>query len=276
MKSNSMKPETAPPHVLARHDKLAAVLIQTSVSISESLAQERSLDAALGAAEVGGGDMDRLRSQLADVRIRREDDVRRRRAAITGLLDLSEELRVERAEAARQQGEMATTIVADFRSRWDAACAQLTALRCEAGVLATALRCTIGTPSPYTATISPITGNPELRPVATSPLPEVSLAPAVAEVSGRLDRLDSALGLLAGIRQAAEQDSRHRSLCVVRRVPSEMLGTFEVLRPFTHLTTEYRAGMLVSRDVVGDGGLYRLQIGRTIRQTEAGRPASAA
>jgi hypothetical protein len=96
----------------------------------------------------------------------------------------------------------------------------------------------------------------------------VALPPEVAGISARLDQLDAAATLAAGIAQSVELTQRHYALCRQRRMPERMEGLFVVLRDFTYLGTEFKRGQLVDRSVLPDGALYRCQLARELRAAE--------
>jgi hypothetical protein len=181
---------------------------------------------------------------------------------------MGDELRQGRASAAQELAAVAQATVADFQMRWARACAQLGALVAEAGVLGAALRTQVRTPAPYSPALSP--DGLSMRVVFSGSIQpdSVSLPPEVTGIIARLDQLDDAMALIAGLGQAAELTQRHRALCQQRRVPSRMEGLYEVVRNFSYLGTEFARGMLVDRSVLPDGALYRFQLGRDLRVVE--------
>lgn len=260
---------------LGRHDKLAAVLAETSSNIPQSLAEEQRLYRELGSAEISGDGVERLRTGLTAAQDRRAADVRRRQAASDGLLALADELRAARQAVEQTRSELAKEALRDFAARWEEACLKLSELRAEAGVLSGALRITVATPPPYMASIGVVSGNPEVRPVS-GPIPSVTLPPALAGVGAVVDRLDAAGGLLAAIAQAKDLTSRHIALSRTRAgMTPTMPGVYSVLRGFDYCGSHFKAGLLVSRDLIPDGVLYRLQLGRTVALVDAGAMAAA-
>jgi hypothetical protein len=114
-------------------------------------------------------------------------------------------------------------------------------------------------------------------PVASSSLPEVSLPPAVAAVAGKTDALDSAIAIGAALRQMAEQDQRHYALARARAgMAATMTGVYTVVRGFDHLGTKYEPGMLIDREILGDAGVYRFLLARSIRLADPGAASEAA
>jgi hypothetical protein len=250
--------------VLARHDKLASVLAETGASISASLAQERELTGRLGQAEITGDGVAALRTELSTIVERRQADVRRRQASASGLLGLGTELARARSEVDKARSEYAGTVVAGFESRWARACQELAVLQAEAQQLTTALRCLVTCQLPFVAALNVVRDRPEVRytgkPAAPPPLP----AP-VATVTGALDRLDSARALVGAVQQSIDQDARHHALARHRTgMADQMTGVFVVTKAFEHLGSQFLPGALVTRAIVSDGALFRLQLARCV------------
>jgi hypothetical protein len=164
--------------------------------------------------------------------------------------------------------------VAEYHARWNQACRELAVLQAESQQLAAALRTQVTCAPPYTVSRSAATERVELRLITSAEPVPVSLPPTLVTVGGTLDRLDSAAGLIAALKQAVDLSERHRALSRIRiGLPGELLGTYEVVKPFTYLGTEFRQGALINRDVLTDGCLYRFWLGRDLRSLDG--PARA-
>jgi hypothetical protein len=260
--------------VLGRYDRLSAALTETGRSIPGALAEERELSSKLGAAEIAGDGADVLRAQLTTVTEDRVSAARRRQSACEGLLQMDGELVKAREAMSRARSEFAASMVAEFHARWNQACRELAVLQAEAQELAAALRTQVTCPPPYTVSRSAATERVELRLMASAESVAVSLPPALVTVGGTLDRMDSAAGMIAGLKQAVDLTEKHRALARIRiGLPGELLGTYEVVKPFNYLGTEFRQGALINRDVLTDGCLYRFWLGRNLRSLDG--PARA-
>lgn len=99
------------------------------------------------------------------------------------------------------------------------------------------------------------------------------MSESLAAVSGVSERLMAATTLTSGIRQASELDSKHHALARLRGAPAMMHGIFETLRPFDRCGSHYQVGTLLSRDLLPDGALARVQLGKTIRLVAAANVA---
>lgn len=262
-------------NVLKRYDAFAGVMAETHGSIPESLATERQLRRDLGLSEVEGGDVQQLRGRLSAVTGAREQNVRRRQSASEALLTMDNELAGARAAIDSARTEFGAELIRQFDERWREACARLTALRAEALALAGALRCEVATPAPFVARTNPISGGPEIRPVASAePVAAANLPAALVTVGTTLDRLDVARGLVGGIKQTRQLEQHHRGVCRGRGTSPVMAGVFTVLKPVTHLGMTFARGSLVDNSVICDASLQRLLVARFI-VSEDGAAAAA-
>jgi hypothetical protein len=250
---------------LAKHDRLAAALAESGRSIPQALALENQLYSQLGAAEVAGDDVDGLRSQLAAANDRRQADVRRRASAAEALLEMENELRGARAAMEQARAQYVSVVASEFRERWNRCCAELIRLHGEARELSRVLSSTITPAAPYCAAVNVVTQRPEVQLLASvEPVP-VELTPGMQTLSRTIERLDLAMSIGAGVRQSRELSERYYSQMRSRGLPAQLTGTFEVTKAFNHLGTDYLAGALVSRDLLGDGSLSRLWTPKLIR-----------
>jgi hypothetical protein len=266
-KSNPSEPAPADP-VLVRYRQYAEVLTGTGTAIPKLLAEQRTLQAQVGRAEIeGGDDLRQLRERLGDISDALASAARQRSAASDGLVSLGADLRAARADVAQELAEITHRTVTDFQKRWNQAVAELSRLHAEAGLLSRALRANVTAVPPYVATPSAdgtrtlVTFNGHLTDC-------VMLPPEVSAITARLDQLDAAGHLVAGLGQANELTTRHHVLCSQRRTPSRMEGLFEVVKEFSYLGTQFTRGMLLDRTVLPDGVLYRFQLGRDLRAVE--------
>jgi hypothetical protein len=264
-------------NLLARHAKLAGVLVATGTSIPKLLGEERRLSAALGNAEIESSGVDKVSGQLASVRQNREADARRRASATESLLESETDLTRARERVSGAQNEFASTMVEDFNRRWQEACRALAVLRSEAVQLSAALRTTVLTPAPYVVSVNAINGAAELRPIALAePIPPVALTPALVTVGTILDRLDSAHGLIGSLKQAADLNCKHHAVARVRAgMQAELRGIYEVARAFHVLGSDFAVGALLDRSLLPDGLLHRYWLGRAIRPVEGAAVAVA-
>ena len=261
---------------LARCGKLADTLAETVDTVSKALAQERQSEIDLGVTEISGGDVGSIRTELTATRDRRESAARRRRAAITGLLELEGELAVARAGVDAAKTEYADDVLANFHSRWKTACHVLATLHAEATLLSTALHTTVTCPPPYTVSMNIVRDCPELR-FAGVPVPPLPLPGELALLTNTLDRLTSAGRLIGAIQAAAQMDERHHALSRVRTgMQDQMLGVFLVIKPFSYFDFEFELGMLVDRSLLNDGLLHRLLLGKNVRIADPTAAVAAA
>jgi hypothetical protein len=183
---------------------------------------------------------------------------------------LSDEVSKAREHVSQAQGVFANSVAQEFAGRWRAACDRLGELRAEAAALSSALRARIECPAPYLGTTNPVTGRIEVRPIALGKSTEsMSLPPALATVGSVLDRLGGALGLIGGLLLAAKLTEQARALARVRGQPQLTLdATYEVIKAFTVLESNFETGALVNRQVLAAGLLHRFLLGRNIQQVE--------
>jgi hypothetical protein len=257
--------------VLARHQKLADVLIATSRSIPEALAEEQRLYSQLGAAEVAGDDdVDGLRSELAGAQDARNAARRQRSAVVDSIRDMESDLRRAREGIEQSRAAYGAGVLADFNSRWAEGCRMLAVLQAEAAALARALRVQVSCPAPYTVAMSVIGDRPTVRfslPIEPSP---VSLPPGLAAVAGVVDRLDAAAALGAALRQSIETDQRHQALARIQLgVPAQMTGCYRVIREVSHCGANYPVGTLLDASLLSHGELFRFWKGRQIEPLNA-------
>jgi hypothetical protein len=261
---------------LAKHDRLTAALTESGRSIPQALALENQLYSQLGAAEVAGDDVDGLRAQLAAANDRRAAAGRQRASAAESLLEMENELRGVRAAIEQARAQYASVVASEFQARWSRCCAELIRLHGEARELSRVLSSTITPAAPYCAAVNVVTQRPEVQLLApVEPVP-VELPPGMQTLSRTIERLDAAMAVGAGVRQARELTERHFSLMRSRGLPAQLTGTFEVTRAFDHLGTDYPVGTLISRDLLGDGPLSRFWTAKLIRPlNQPGSPAAA-
>jgi hypothetical protein len=268
-KSND-KPTDAPAvaeteSVLSKADQYVTTLQETHISIPQTLAEEMRLSGEWGNAAITGTDVDQLHAGLSAARERREGDARRRRTAIEGLLELEPELVRARASADQDRSQLAATVVTEFHARWQRACHELAELHAEAAALSAALHARVDCPPPYMAAMSVVHEKPEVRFIGPAgPVQPVTLPPALATVAGALDKLDSVLAMVGGIKQARQLDSRSYHLALQRHTPTERGGVYRVIAEFTCPADglPFKAGELVDGSLVGQGHLQRLTAGK--------------
>jgi hypothetical protein len=218
--------------VLKKHDVLATVMTETGSSIPRGLASERELSSRLGAAEITGDGVAELRAQLDAVKERREAAARRRQSASKGLLELEGALTTVRQQVNQGQAAFASGVIQDFQRRWTEACRALAVLRGEAGQLTAALGVPCPTAPPYVASVSAITGAPELRPIAFSEtLPRAALPAPVATLAEVRAKLNEH-SLIGALKQAVQLDAQHHALSRLRAGQQmEMSGTYTASLP---------------------------------------------
>jgi hypothetical protein len=254
--------------VLGKADPFLTALRSTHASIPAALAEEQQLSAQWGSAVIdGSGGVDQLHAQLGAARERRERDVRRRRAAIDNLLGMESELIGARAAAEQVRAQFASTVVNEFLGRWNHACRELAKLHAEAAALTAALGTRVTCPPPYSTTMNVVSSQPELRLSLPLEPPPVTL-PALATVAGVLDRLDAALAMVGGIKQAQLLDARSYQLALQRGTPTEHGGVFRVIAEFVSPVDglPFAPGALVDSSLVGHGHLARLSVSRRFVQ----------
>ena len=250
--------------VLARYDKLAAVMSETAAEIPQCLREERSLFTADGAD---------ARRRFADAREHHAEAARRRAGASEGLLGVADELTRARNEVRRSQAEFGASLVGEFDARWRAACRELARLHAQAAQLSTILGTTIRTPPPYMTTVNAGTDRVEVRLAEPAVEPE-GLPPALLVVGNILDRLDAASGLIGSIKQAVELNTKHYALSRIRRTRAEMVGVYEVVRRFDLMGSAFEVGALLDRSLLCDGVLYRHWVAHSIRPLEGAEVAA--
>ena len=96
-------------------------------------------------------------------------------------------------------------------------------------------------------------------------------------IGGTLDKLDAAIRLCGGIRQAGERNRSHARLAEVRvGMVAEQTGVFRVIHPFTSSDgLLFGVGALVDRSLLGDGTLHRLLTSRYLRPVDTSNVAAA-
>jgi hypothetical protein len=260
---------------LKRYDVLAAALAATGVEIPKALAAEREARSSLGGAEIENGDVAEPRQRLASAVAEREAAARRRAVATEALLKLEPDLNRARAAVDQARSEIGATVIREFGERWGETCARLLALRAEAVSLSKVLGVAVAAPAPFTTRINPINGAAELRLAASpEPAPPVSLPPALTALADLQARLDCALSLCAGVRQARELTTRHYLLDRARGSAQPTGGIFQVVRAFTALGSAFQEGALVDASILPAGLLTRFWQGRNIRPLEAATVAA--
>jgi hypothetical protein len=261
---------------LQRFDALASAMIATGEAIPKALAAEREVRSSLGGAEIDGGDVAELRQRLASVISERESQARRRAAATEALLKFEPELNRARSAVDQARAELAASVVSQFSTRWDAACRALLELRAEAEALGKALGVAVHAALPFTTRLSPVTGNPEMRLITpTEPILPAALPPALVSISDVAAKLDSALALVASVRQGRELTSRYYALARQRGgTQTETGGVFQVERPFTALGSSFAVHQLLDASLLPVGLLERFWKGRSIRPLEGATVAA--
>jgi hypothetical protein len=176
----------------------------------------------------------------------------------------------------RAQAEFGAMVMQEFASRWEQACRTLAALRFEAQAISKVLGTSISCAPPYKASINPVHGNPEVRPIALAePMEALTLPPALVKIGNVLDRLHSAAGLVGALAQSVQLNAQHHALARLRAGQQiEMVGMYEVAKPFSILGSDFAVGTLIDRSVMSDGLLYRNWLARNIRPLN--QPGSAA
>ena len=247
--------------VLAKHDRLRAILADTHVSIPRCLADERRLSAELGAAEVGGGDIAALKARLATVSSGRATDVRRRQAAAAGILTMESELVSARESVNASRESYATQVIATFHQKYAEALAVLKTLQVEGAELSKSLRTFVHLPTVPT--------KPPAVPLLESFRDALRPPSAVERIGATLDRLDSASALAGGIHASRTLDSRFiRMQELDNGATGNVTGVFRVMKPircqFDGL--EFAPGTILDASLFGGpGSLRRAVTARFVR-----------
>jgi hypothetical protein len=264
--------------VLRQATGLADVLRETAGVISESLAAERRLASALGAAEIAA-EKDtavQLARQLAATRERREGAVRRRRAASEGLVAMEGALQESRRGVDATRSTLAGGMVAELQARWARAVDELAAVYAEVQEVARVTYTRIDLPAPYRVTTNLVSGVPGLQFTAGAANPPAGLPPALTALSELITKLDVAAATAGGIRQAGEADVRHYRLAVERRVNGSTASVYTVVKPVSFLGATFERGTLVDSSVINPGTLARYLMGHYVTEAGSQPPAAAA
>jgi hypothetical protein len=259
-------------NILARCDRLKAVLHETGRTIPAALAEERELASKLGLAEVtGDGNAQALRSRLSIISSERSAAARKRSSASEGLSLLESEVAEARRSLERARTEVAASVRGEFAERWSAACRHLHTLLAEARAL-TEAGVPVLTPPPFQAEINRIHGHAELVSVASATQVEApALPPQLATIADLISKLDEAGSICRGIRQANEFTAHYYALSRTRgAVPHDLSQVFVTTKNFSALGSEFAVGTLINREVLPAGQLDRLLTARQLRQAEAG------
>jgi hypothetical protein len=143
-------------------------------------------------------------------------------------------------------------------------------LHAEAAALTAALRSPVSCPPPYVAETNLVNGRSAVRfSLPLDPQP-VTLPPALSQLAGALDRLDTALSMIGGIKQSRQLDERSFQLCLKRGLPTSTPGLFRVVQRFSCLidNLSFEPGVVIDASLVGNGNLQRLLTsGRHLRPT---------
>jgi hypothetical protein len=187
--------------------------------------------------------------------------VRRRAAAIEKIVTLGSALEAERARAVRELDEYADRAIQEWRGRLDAAAREWLARVAEGKLLGEALGRQLPCPMPVDVLKNwDDTHTARPQPVGAA----VEIDPEIAKRRDRLKEIDTRLSLVQGIRQSHEFDQRQYRLALERGLPTQAPEVFRVQFPFICLNDnmEFAPGELIDRDLVGDGQLQRLLVGK--------------
>jgi hypothetical protein len=259
--------------VLKERERLKAVLEQTHRDIPDLLQQRQQASANLGTAEVHNGDAGQARSLLSAIETDLGSSVRRRAAAIDGLMSQEQDLQDALSQVERERESYARPVVARFEERYRAAFEALQMLWQEGDELAKLLRAPVDMPLPVR-----ITGAVKACFIATADtkveriLPE-SAAPAVTDetatrMGGILDRLSAAIHYCQSL---AAGRSRHVQT-LTSNLPFSPEGLYKVRQSFNCSVSglPFAAGTLVDCTLVSVHELQRLVAVRRITLESAG------
>jgi hypothetical protein len=258
--------------ILARCDKLKAVLHETGRTIPAALAEERELARRLGLAEVTGeSNAQALRSRLSIISSERSAAARKRSSASEGLSLLESDVAEARRSLERARTEVAASVRGEFVERWNVACKNLHALLAEAKAL-TEAGVPVLTPPPFQAEINRIHGHAELVPVASATQVDApALPPQLATIAGLMSRLDDAGSICRAIRDAGNLSKHYFSRNLQRgSMPNDLSRVFVVAKSFSALGSEFPVNSLINREVLPDGLLDRFVVSRCLRQADTG------
>jgi hypothetical protein len=258
--------------ILARCDRLKAVLHETGRTIPAALAEERELANKLGLAEVtGDGNAQALRSRLSIIGSERTAAARKRSSASEGLSLLESDVAEARRSLERARTEVAASVRGEFTQRWSATCQHMHLLLAEAKAL-TEAGVPVLTPPPFQAEINRIHGHAELTPVASATRVEApALPPQLAAIAGLISRLDDAGSICRAIRDAGNLSKHYFSRNLQRGgMPNDLSRVFVVAKSFSALGSEFPVNSLITREILPDGLLDRFVVSRCLRQADAG------
>jgi hypothetical protein len=235
--------------VLQEFDTQHKILIQTHDEVPRLLARLRT---------AGDDEAEEVAKQKAAA-------VRRRTAAIEKIVTLGSALEAERARALQALSAYADRAIQEWRGRLDAAAREWLARVEEGRLLGEALGRQLPCPMPIDV-VERWDGAHVARPQQAGGAVEID--PEIAKLRDRVKQIDGRLGLVQGIRQSHEFDQRQYRLALERGLPTQAPGLYRVQFPFICLNDnmEFAPGELVDRDLVGDGQLQRLLVGKRFIQ----------
>jgi hypothetical protein len=265
--------------VLARFGKLRDVLTETHSLVPQLLQAQLDLNAQLARSEANGHAAPGLSAQLKQSCDSRQGALRRRRGASSAILELEGELQSGREKVQQEMAARAVAAIAEFSARYRAAVAQLEGLWEEGNKLAAVLRLSgpIHMPIPARPVVS-WDGSLKMTPVLSSDTPPSSIDLEAAKIGEQLDRFDSALQLIGGIKRSVDLNAKHYALCARRGSPPEVWGVFAALQPIQSLIDglPFAPGTVLNHELVSHGELRRLLTSnRWLRRLEEGTPAAA-
>jgi hypothetical protein len=260
---------------LMQFEKLREVLTWSHNQIPALLQRRRELESELGMRESA-----ELRKQFADVESERQSAVRRRAAAIDGIVQLEEPLRAERALIEADREARAAEAVEKFMERFNDGVAALQRLWQEGEALGRILRVTIPMALPAKVVVSPVDAVARIEVVRSTDALPTAVDAQAAKLGARLDELDAGLARIAAVKQSRETDARHFQLSRLRRTQGEFHETFVVVREGVMCLADglaFPVGSLLDHTLVGHGGLGRLlQSGHRLLQPVALATGAAA
>lgn len=261
---------TAVEHLLQLRGAVYEAIRDTSSSIPSLLEKRLELESSLEA-----------RDEKSRLAVEQQlDQARRRRLNAISELLTGKSIGHSLLVAARQtlenaQREYATSVVQEFRSRYDAAVSALQQLWAEGKALSDALGTKVDMPLPVRISMHPARSG-TIEPV-TSPdaAAAVNLPVSVSRLSEVFDRVEASLQVSASVqaveKREAETNLRERSggLAAINTD-----GLFQTVRAFMWLGQEFTPGTIVDTSLVPPAMLKRLLSARCLRKVTSSAGAA--
>jgi hypothetical protein len=244
--------------VLKHADYFSHALAETGESLPACLSERQELSRELREVEITGADAGQVRARLDALIAKQAGECRRRIAASEALMRMDGELVSAAAKVDEAKKIFARPIFDELFERVAANLREREALRAEIQAYEKAF----GVKCP-----------PPLEP-AESPEPAV-LPAVVVKLLKILDRLEQARVLSSSLHRGTEWTRNYFAVAREKGFRSELSGVFTVTKEFDCLGSHFRRGMLVNRDLLGEGLIERHWRGRTLSPVpEAGIAAS--